>query len=714
MAIITSYPTVVPKTIDRLIISQAYDIDADEPIVGNPTGSVTVGSIVDLVNTGLIPGTGTVTSVGVSTPSAFTVSNSPITSAGVINITGSGTSVQYVDGTGALQNSELILNRDSASNTLGNKTIPSDFDFTSIPASYADSIWNIVHYHDLSGATITLPANVTLNFIGGKFSNGGIIGNYTKIDAGLNRIFDLSITFSGTWDLSKVFPHWFNVVNGNVVTLELQKAIDFTILSNAKEFKCVGFSNLLLKELDIQNANDLFLNFKGTKFTSSENATLPTSGFGSVTCIRLKNCNNVELSGLEFYGNNFLVQPIGVDSSVNTNINRNNIHDVGSKGIVSSNGIKTILRYNKVYNTLNASNGIVLGNNNAGFHDNDSVVEHNEIYNCDATGIVFQTSSGNCSYNKVYDCQGSGIITTGAITGEVTKNVVISGNECYGNLFHGIQEDSTASPTDVQVIVSENICYENDNFGIVLVADNNWIISNNICYNNGVSGATSAGIRIEGGTGVVVSGNICYNSTGFFQQIGVSLINFDATTIVSDVVVGGNNCYNNLLDGINHEVVSGAAEINNAVYYGNNCRGNGRYGIAELSFDTEIDSNVSFFGNSMFDNSVSDLRIKSRYVNFSQNNYSTTYTPTIYATFTDLETSPKVKSRTNWRASNTSTTVITNFSDARPGHEINIFTTNGNTTLSGSFKFKDGTTLKLMQSGTAIKLVLIDSVWREV
>jgi hypothetical protein len=43
------------------------------------------------------------TSVGVSMPSAFSVANSPLTSNGTIAITGAGTSLQYVDGTGALQ-----------------------------------------------------------------------------------------------------------------------------------------------------------------------------------------------------------------------------------------------------------------------------------------------------------------------------------------------------------------------------------------------------------------------------------------------------------------------------------------------------------------------------------------------------------------------------------------------------------------------------------
>lgn len=48
-------------------------------------------------------GTGTVTSVGLSMPSAFTVTSSPITTSGTIAITGAGTTAQYIDGTGALQ-----------------------------------------------------------------------------------------------------------------------------------------------------------------------------------------------------------------------------------------------------------------------------------------------------------------------------------------------------------------------------------------------------------------------------------------------------------------------------------------------------------------------------------------------------------------------------------------------------------------------------------
>ena len=44
-----------------------------------------------------------VTSVGLSMPAAFTVTNSPVTGSGTLTVTGSGATSQYVDGTGALQ-----------------------------------------------------------------------------------------------------------------------------------------------------------------------------------------------------------------------------------------------------------------------------------------------------------------------------------------------------------------------------------------------------------------------------------------------------------------------------------------------------------------------------------------------------------------------------------------------------------------------------------
>lgn len=60
-----------------------------------PTGTYTIATTDDIIS-------GTVTSVGLTMPSAFTVTNSPITTSGDIAVTGSGLASQYVRGDGSL------------------------------------------------------------------------------------------------------------------------------------------------------------------------------------------------------------------------------------------------------------------------------------------------------------------------------------------------------------------------------------------------------------------------------------------------------------------------------------------------------------------------------------------------------------------------------------------------------------------------------------
>lgn len=91
MAIINSYPKASsPATGDLLI-------GTDISTTPSSTKTFTIGSI-----NALAP-QGTVTSVALTAPAAFSVAGSPITSSGTIAITGAGNNAQFVDGTGALQ-----------------------------------------------------------------------------------------------------------------------------------------------------------------------------------------------------------------------------------------------------------------------------------------------------------------------------------------------------------------------------------------------------------------------------------------------------------------------------------------------------------------------------------------------------------------------------------------------------------------------------------
>ena len=81
---------------DRSIVSAAVTGTTTKTLTLNEQDGNTITASWTDLDTGL-------TSIGVSMPSAFSVANSPLTSNGTIAVTGAGTSLQYIDGTGALQ-----------------------------------------------------------------------------------------------------------------------------------------------------------------------------------------------------------------------------------------------------------------------------------------------------------------------------------------------------------------------------------------------------------------------------------------------------------------------------------------------------------------------------------------------------------------------------------------------------------------------------------
>lgn len=86
----------VPSTLDSLT-----DVNAPTPTNGQVlTYNTSTGQWVASTPSG--GGSGTVTSVGITMPAAFSVSGSPVTTSGTLAVTGAGTTAQYVRGDGTL------------------------------------------------------------------------------------------------------------------------------------------------------------------------------------------------------------------------------------------------------------------------------------------------------------------------------------------------------------------------------------------------------------------------------------------------------------------------------------------------------------------------------------------------------------------------------------------------------------------------------------
>lgn len=146
----------VPNTRTLTINGTTYDLSADRSWT--------------------IPAGGTVTSVGLTVPSAFSVTPSSITTSGTFVITGAGTISQYIDGTGALQA------------------------FPTIPAQYnptAGTGISITGSYPNQTITNTLPDQTVVLTGGTGISTSGTYPNFTITNTSPDQTVSLSTTGTG-------------------------------------------------------------------------------------------------------------------------------------------------------------------------------------------------------------------------------------------------------------------------------------------------------------------------------------------------------------------------------------------------------------------------------------------------------------------------------------------------------------------------------------
>lgn len=177
-----------------------------------------------------------------------------------------------------------------------------------------NTIYKITTDLNLNTAILELPANCTLDFQGGSFSNGTIIGSNTKIKAGLNKIFDTNITLNGSWNVNEVYPEWFGIIgiDANQDTACIQKAIDSCISTN---FKSVVLQNRIYQINSVLNittnckiegtSSQVWDRGTSTRLVLAENITGISVQFTGVEIRNIKITGNTTNTGISFTNSSY-------------------------------------------------------------------------------------------------------------------------------------------------------------------------------------------------------------------------------------------------------------------------------------------------------------------------------------------------------------------------------------------------------------------------
>lgn len=103
-----------------------------------------------------------------------------------------------------------------------------------------NNVYKIRYDFDLNGATVNLPANSVLQFVGGSIKNGTLNGNNTVIEADSNAVIFDSVVIEGTWNVEHIYDSWF-AFNTSPSYVSNQIITNILALSNDDVYNTIHF-----------------------------------------------------------------------------------------------------------------------------------------------------------------------------------------------------------------------------------------------------------------------------------------------------------------------------------------------------------------------------------------------------------------------------------------------------------------------------------------
>ncbi len=543
-------------------------------------------------------------------------------------ITGSGNTVKhYVDTIGTTNKATIYLRHNSG----GANT---DYTF-----STAETITSNITLAFEPGARLAIATGITVTIQG-------------DVDSGLNQIFSLTGT-GAVASLKTSRPEWFgdNAVPGTTNMTAIIIAASSSLATN-------GTMELSPTTYYINTAAGMVVSKAGIKVrgngaafttgTTVGNApTLTFSGADSVIenlkvtgddtgwvhtdDLSTELRRNIQVSGARSKVNNVEaaegivgIDTTGVDIEVygcyvhHTTVKSGYATDTNYCAGIMATGNRTKVHHNRV---VGYGQNVLAGDDIVGL-----IVHDNSLEDADDNGIY--VSSGtycNVHHNRVTGFDSSGIKVRGSYH-VVDSNLITS---AAGGAAAGVAVTGNGAPTGnyngYGTIVSGNrINGTYFGAGIATAVQDLGYIKNPQFVNNWISMTDSPGIVVNGGesSGMIVKGNFIEGHTLGIELFATtaSALYHDNSTVADNVVIGGtdDNCY---LVGVRYSTISNNQFKNSTGatdgilmttstfnrFIGNDCTGNGRYGINE---STSSASN-EYYNNSVTGNATVPMVITS-------------------------------------------------------------------------------------------------------
>ena len=280
-----------------------------------------------------------------------------------------------------------------------------------------NTIYVIQYDYCLAEQTIEIPENCVLQFDGGSLRNGVLVGNETRINAGLVKIFDLSIDITDKWIVNESYPEWFGAKGDGITddSLFIQKSID-----------SFNVTSLTSKQYFLSEHNDKnyilrvgsFKTLKGLYASASVN----DSQFQIITDLKKE-------TTVITFGNYSIIEHLGI-----RNRTQNTVED--RKTLITSAIGSTELKNNHIQ-----FKDIVVSGFHYGFHIDGWLVTYEkcDTHNC---YIGFNTFAGddiNNTSNTFINCWGH---TSDSYAFEITYLFYSSFINCVGE-YSGYTENVT-------------------------------------------------------------------------------------------------------------------------------------------------------------------------------------------------------------------------------------------------------------------------------